>query len=194
VAPAGILWLHDLKEDPMDTTMTTPPTALGADRAALYACFTRARDALFDLCDALATDPGARSFVALSQAPCFQRRWPSVYEALEDGQIDRTALRALFEATVPRSAAGARTVLDWTAAPSCTHTCAQPRIAPWCMCPPQATCGAWPCRKARPPRSAPLLVAAKSGERRKALRVGKRSLVMRVKTRCNAGTVAYRSS
>jgi len=101
----------------MDTTMTTPPTALGADRAALYACFTRARDALFDLCDALATDPGARSFVALSQAPCFQRRWPSVYEALEDGQIERTALRALFTATAPRPAAGARTVLALDSSP-----------------------------------------------------------------------------
>ncbi len=101
----------------MDTTMTTPPTALGADRAALYACFTRARDALFDLCDALATDPGARSFVALSQAPCFQRRWPSVYEALEDGQIERTALRARFTATAPRPAAGARTVLALDSSP-----------------------------------------------------------------------------
>jgi len=64
---------------------------------------SRVRDALFDLCDALATDPGARSFVALSPAPCFQRRWPGVYEALEDGQIDRTALRALFQDTAPRA-------------------------------------------------------------------------------------------
>ncbi len=69
----------------MDITTSTPPTALSAYRAALYACFTRARDVLFDLCDALATSPGARSFVALSQAPCVQRQWPRVYEALEDG-------------------------------------------------------------------------------------------------------------
>ncbi len=101
----------------MDTTTSTPPTALGAYRAALYACFTRARDALFDLCDALATYPGARSFVELSQAPCFQRQWPSVYEALEDGQIDRGALRALFQDTAPRPAAGARTVLALDSSP-----------------------------------------------------------------------------
>jgi len=92
----------------MDTTTPTPPTVLGAYRAGLYACFTRARAALFDLCDALATHPGARSFVDLSPAPCFQRRWPSVYEAWEDGRIDRAALRALFRDAAPRPAAGAR--------------------------------------------------------------------------------------
>jgi len=101
----------------MDITTSTPPPALSVYRRALYACFTRARDALFDLCDALATDPAARSFVELSQAPCFQRRWPSLYEALEDGQIERTALRALFQATAPRPAAGARTVLALDSSP-----------------------------------------------------------------------------
>ncbi len=102
----------------MDTTMTTPPTALGAYRLALYRCFTRARDALFDLCDALATSPGARSFVELSQAPCVHRQWPSVYEALEDGQIERTALRALFKTTAPRPVPGTRTVLALDSSPS----------------------------------------------------------------------------
>ncbi len=101
----------------MDTTTSRPLTALGAYRAALYACFTRARDALFDLCDALATDPGARSFVALSQAPCFQRQWPSVYEALEDGRIDRAALRALFQDTAPRPPVGARQVFALDSSP-----------------------------------------------------------------------------
>ncbi len=101
----------------MDTTTPRPPTALSAYRPALYACFTRARDALFDLCDALATYPGARSFVELSQAPCFRRRWPSVYEALEDGRIDRAALRALFAATAPCPAAGGRTVLALDSSP-----------------------------------------------------------------------------
>jgi len=117
VAPSGILWLQTIKEDQMDTTTSRPLTALGAYRAALYACFTRARDALFDLCDALATDPGARSFVELSQAPCFQRQWPSVYEALEDGQIDRAALRALCTDTAPHPAAGARQVLALDSSP-----------------------------------------------------------------------------
>jgi hypothetical protein len=101
----------------MDITTSTPPTALSAYRPALYRCFTRARDALFDLCDALATFPGARSFVELSQAPCFQRCWPSIYEALGDGRIDRPALHALFQATAPRPAPGARQVLALDSSP-----------------------------------------------------------------------------
>lgn len=59
-------------------------------RHELYHCFTRAADALFDLADALLTEPAARSFVELSQASSFQRTWPSLYQALQDGQIDRS--------------------------------------------------------------------------------------------------------
>jgi DDE superfamily endonuclease len=90
---------------------------LAAYRRALYHCFTRARDALFDLCDALATDPSARSFVALALAPCFQRRWPSVYEALEDGRIERSALRQLFVQSAPPSPPGTRLVLALDSSP-----------------------------------------------------------------------------
>jgi len=90
----------------MDTTTIT--ARLGGYRQAVYRCLTCARAALCDRCDALATYPEARSFVALSQAPCFQRRWPRVYEALEDGRIDRPALRALFVAMAPPPAPRAR--------------------------------------------------------------------------------------
>jgi len=79
---------------------------LGAYRAALYGCFTRARDALFDLGDALATDPSARSFLTL--VPSFHRRWPSLYAALKGGCIDRVALRRLFVQSSPVPAPGAR--------------------------------------------------------------------------------------
>lgn len=90
---------------------------LVAFRQALYGCFSRARDALFDLCDALATDPSARSFVELALAPCFQRRWASVYEALEDGRIERPALRRLFVQSAPLPAPGARRVLALDSSP-----------------------------------------------------------------------------
>ena len=87
-------------------------TSLDVFRYNLYhACFTRAADALFDLCDALLTDVGARSFVELSQAASFQRAWPSVYEALEDGQIDRTAMIRLFIDMLPGRLVGTRLVL-----------------------------------------------------------------------------------
>jgi hypothetical protein len=90
---------------------------LSAFRCGLYHCFTRARDALFEVGDALASHPGARSFVALSQAPCCRRRWSSCYEALEDGRIDRAALRRLFVAHLPRPAPGERLVLGVDVSP-----------------------------------------------------------------------------
>ena len=86
-------------------------TILQAFRQALYQCFTRAADALFDLVDALLTDPSARSFVELSQAASFQRAWPSLYEALEDGQIDRAALRRLFVTALPTPSTDRRLLL-----------------------------------------------------------------------------------
>src|SRR5215218_6700687 len=80
---------------PMDATTLT------AYRQALYATFTRASDALFEVCDAVLTAVGARSFVELSHAPGFQRRWPSVYAAVQDGQIDQAAVRRLFAEHAP---------------------------------------------------------------------------------------------
>jgi len=93
----------------MDTTTATE--RLGRYRQAFYRCLTRARAALYDRCDALATFPEARSFVDLARAPSFQRRWPSLYEALEDGRIDRPALRTLFVETRPPLARGQRLVV-----------------------------------------------------------------------------------
>lgn len=87
-------------------------TTLAEFRHTLYTtCFTRARDALFDLADALLTDTHAHSFVELSQAASFQRAWPSLYEALEDGRIDRPALQSLFAHQLPLRMVGTRLVL-----------------------------------------------------------------------------------
>jgi hypothetical protein len=87
-------------------------TTLAAFRHALYTtCFARARDALFDVADALLTDTQARSFVELSQAQSFQRAWPSLYEALEDGRIDRRALQRLFANHLPATLLGTRLTL-----------------------------------------------------------------------------------
>jgi hypothetical protein len=66
-----------------------------------HGCITRGGDALFDLVDALLTDPSARSFIELSQAPSFRRAWSSLYEALEDGRIDRSALLREFLLLMP---------------------------------------------------------------------------------------------
>jgi hypothetical protein len=87
-------------------------TILEVFRHTLYhGCFKRAADSLFDLADALLTDVLARSLVELSQAASFRRAWPSVYEALEDGQIDRSALLRLFVELLPERLVGRRLVL-----------------------------------------------------------------------------------
>jgi hypothetical protein len=87
-------------------------TILEVYRHTLYhECFTRAADALFELADALLTDLSARSLVELSQAACFRRAWPSLYQALQDGRIDRTALIRLFAQMLPQRLVGTRLVL-----------------------------------------------------------------------------------
>src|SRR5260370_21788403 len=65
-------------------------------RQQMYGCFERGRDALFNLSDALLSEPQARSLPELALSVFFERRWPSVYEALQDGRIDVERLRAVF--------------------------------------------------------------------------------------------------
>src|SRR5207237_6815703 len=86
-------------------------------RHALYLCFQASADALFQAADALLTDVTAQSFAQLALSPCFQRRWPSLYEAFEDGRIDRTMLRALFAQYAPCPAEGHRLVLGLVSGP-----------------------------------------------------------------------------
>jgi hypothetical protein len=75
-------------------------------RHEMYHCFGKATDALFNLVDALASEAGASSFPELSFSPFFERSWASLYEALEDGQIDADGLRRLFVDFAPLPAAG----------------------------------------------------------------------------------------
>ena len=65
-------------------------------RQQLYDCFERGADALFNLADALLSESQAQSLPELSVSPFFERQWPSVYEALEDGRINVEHLRALW--------------------------------------------------------------------------------------------------
>lgn len=68
---------------------------LAAFRQSVYGCLTHARDALFELTDAVLTSPGLASFPELSCAPVFRRHWSSLYEALQDGKLDSRALLKL---------------------------------------------------------------------------------------------------
>jgi hypothetical protein len=65
-------------------------------RQQMYRCFERSRDALFNLSDALLSESQARSLPELSLSVFFERRWPSVYEALQDGRINVERLRGVF--------------------------------------------------------------------------------------------------
>src|SRR5438128_6204881 len=80
---------------------------LNAFRQAVYGCFKRAGDALFNTVDALSSETAAHSFPELSLSPLFQRRWPSLYEAFEDGQIEASHLRHVFVQFAPLPGPGA---------------------------------------------------------------------------------------
>ena len=79
---------------------------LQAFRHGMYQCFGNAKDALFNLVDALSSEAAASSFPELSFSPFFERSWASLYEALEDGQIDAERLRQLFVDFAPLPEAG----------------------------------------------------------------------------------------
>lgn len=70
-------------------------------RQAAYECLGNARDAQFELTDAVILTPAANSFVELSLSPVFRRLWPSIYEAIQDGQPDREGLMRLYLAQIP---------------------------------------------------------------------------------------------
>ena len=79
---------------------------LQAFRHAVYGSFKRAKDALFNTVDALSSETVAHSFPELSQSPFFERKWGSLYEALEDGQISADRLREVFIEFAPLPSSG----------------------------------------------------------------------------------------
>jgi len=62
---------------------------------------TKAKDAQFELVDALLLSPAIRSFPELSLSPVFRRQWPSVYAAIEDGRQDVAWLESHFVKQLP---------------------------------------------------------------------------------------------
>ena len=64
---------------------------------------TKARDAQFELLDALLLSPPVRSFPELSLSPVFRRSWSSAYTAIEHGQQDVAWLERFLVQQVPRT-------------------------------------------------------------------------------------------
>jgi len=84
-------------------------------RQAIYeAGFIKRRDALFDLLDAIVVEGPVASFPMLSLSNVFKRKWPSAYDAVEEGQINQKWLANYLAQQVPQT--GIQTyALDGTA-------------------------------------------------------------------------------
>lgn len=96
-----------------------PLTALGAFRAAVYACLGRRRDALFELSDALLAGGPVLSPIHLSLEPVHQRGWGSLSAALAHGIMDDEALRRLLTGPALRDEAAPIFVVDVSVWPRC---------------------------------------------------------------------------
>jgi hypothetical protein len=62
----------------------------------------RARDAQFELLDALLLSPLVRSFAELSLSPAFRRKWMSAYEAIRKGKQNWDWLERYFMRLLPK--------------------------------------------------------------------------------------------
>jgi hypothetical protein len=70
-------------------------------RTSAYTILGNAKDALFDLMDAVLVTRSVYSFVELSVSPVFRRQWSSIYEALEDSNPPREELMRLYIKQLP---------------------------------------------------------------------------------------------
>ncbi|MEG5047666.1 NF041680 family putative transposase [Microcoleus sp. B4-C1] len=65
-------------------------------RQAAYELLVLAKDATFELMDAVMTTRNASCLAEFSLSPLFNRQWPSIYEALQDCRPDRKKLMELY--------------------------------------------------------------------------------------------------
>lgn len=73
--------------------MSKVQDALRQFRRLVYQVFEKGRDAAFELIDAIASSPDARAVVEVSESPLTQRKFSSVYKALERACINTAQLR-----------------------------------------------------------------------------------------------------
>lgn len=70
--------------------------ALKEFRQAAYQLLVKAKDATFELMDAVMTTRNAACLAEFALSPLFNRQWSSVYEALQDSRPDRKKLMVLY--------------------------------------------------------------------------------------------------
>jgi hypothetical protein len=93
-------------------------------RTQLYGCFVKAGDALFNIIDALLSETASRSLAELSLSPFCTRGWGSIYQGLQQAEIDRQNLQRLFAVQAPQPEEGKRLVLGIDAS-SIARPCSQ---------------------------------------------------------------------
>ena len=71
-------------------------------RQAAYNYLGRAHDVTFELTDAILLTRNAYSLADLSLSPIFRRKWPSIYEALQDCRPQRQKLMQLYIKQMPQ--------------------------------------------------------------------------------------------
>ena len=81
--------------------MTQSTQKLQEFRNQAYQLLGRAKDATFDLMDAVLVTRNIYSFAELSLSPVFRRKWPSLYEALDDCRPNRNKLMKLYLREIP---------------------------------------------------------------------------------------------
>lgn len=82
--------------DKHNSTATEHFNKLREFRQAAYGILGNARDAVFELTDAVIQLRQVHSFAELSCAPVFRRKWSSVYEAIQDSRPNREELLKLY--------------------------------------------------------------------------------------------------
>jgi hypothetical protein len=65
-------------------------------RQAAYELLVKAKDATFELMDAVMTTRNAACLAEFALSPLFNRQWSSIYEALQDSRPDRKQLMVLY--------------------------------------------------------------------------------------------------
>ncbi|GAX45948.1 hypothetical protein NIES4075_69690 [Tolypothrix sp. NIES-4075] len=72
-------------------------------RQAAYKLLGKAHDATFELTDVILTTRIAYSLADFSLSPFFRRKWPSIYEALQDSRPQRQKLMQLYIKGLPKN-------------------------------------------------------------------------------------------
>lgn len=76
-------------------------TQLQEFRQAAYQCLCRAKDATFEMTDAILLTRNAYSLADLSMCPVFRRKWSSIYETTQDSRPQRHKLMGLYSQKIP---------------------------------------------------------------------------------------------